>query len=148
MKASSGTVLSPSWSIQGTRDCQKATAQGPHQSASILSHQSSQAGTSTRAKAWVPTPCSWDRLARSIPHVAKWKHLASTPCRHQRLPASVLRPPRLPLPEDTSACGKTEGPGGYPIGGKSLLPLSTVQWTLWQCEEKNNAVFNTGLYWR
>lgn len=66
---------------------------------------------------WTPTPSSWDRLARSIPHVAKWKHLASAPCRHQRLPASVLQPPRLPLAEDTSACGKAEGSRGCRTGG-------------------------------
>lgn len=98
------------------------TTRGPHQRASLLSHKSSQAGTSTRAKAWVPTPYSWDRLARSIPHVAKWKHLASAPCRHQRLPASIIQPPRSPLAEETSACGKAERSGAYRTGGKSLLP--------------------------
>lgn len=57
--------------------------------------------------------------------MAKWKHLASAPCRHQRLPASILKPPRLPLAEDTSACGKAEGSGAYRTGGgggESLLP--------------------------
>lgn len=54
--------------------------------------------------------------------MAKWKHLASAPCKHQRLPASILQPPRLPLGEDTSACGKAEGSGANRTGGKSLLP--------------------------
>lgn len=55
--------------------------------------------------------------------MAKWKHLASVPCRHQRLPASVLWPPRLPLAEeDTSACGKAEESRGYRSRGKSPHP--------------------------
>lgn len=111
---------------RGPGTARRLIAQDPHQRASLLSHQSSQAGTSTRAKAWVPTPYSWDRPARSIPHVAKWKHLASAPCRHQRLPASILKPPRLPLAEDTSACGKAEGSGAYRTGGGGESPCSPI----------------------
>lgn len=83
--------------------------------------------------------------------MAKWKHLASAPCRHQRLPASILKPPRLPLAEDTSACGKAEGSGAYRTGGRGgrvPAPPSTAWETPRQCRETDNTVFNTGLYWR
>lgn len=56
--------------------------------------------------------------------MVKWKHLASAPCRHQRLPASVLWPTRLPLAEeDTSACGKAEEFRGYKLGGRPHAPI-------------------------
>lgn len=127
MKASSGTVLDLSPSIWGTRNCQRATAQDPQQGTSPSSPLSSQAGSKRLGLQfpWAPTPDSWDRLARSIPHVVKWKQLAPAPFRHQRLPASVLQPPHLPLAEATSACRKAEGSRRCRTGGTG--PCSSIQ---------------------
>ena len=54
--------------------------------------------------------------------MANCKQLAAAPRRHQRLPASVLQPPRSPLTEDTSACGKAKHPGHAEPGGEFPLP--------------------------
>lgn len=101
------------------------TAQGTEHGASHLRPLSPQAGTSTRAKAGpavlMNSTHSWDRLARNIPHVAKWNHLASSLQRSKALGLEP-QPPRLPLAEDTSACVKAEGSRRYRTGGMSLLP--------------------------
>lgn len=77
--------------------------------------------------------------------MAKWEHLALAPCRHQRLPASLLQAPHLPLAEDT-ACGKAEGSGYTELGGSPCYPIHSPVDSVPKPRE-DSAVLNTGLYW-
>lgn len=150
-ESSSGTVLGLSWSTWGTRDHQRVTAQDPQQGASYLNPLSSQAGTYTRAK----VPCS----SHGLPHPtlgtdwlgasATWLSGNSWP----QLPAGIkgFRPPcssphSCPWLRTHQPVGRRKDPGDTERG-EVPAPLSSVQWTLYQRQERDNAVLNTGLYW-
>lgn len=71
-----------------------------------------------------------------------------------QLPAGIkgFRPPccnphACPWLRTHQPVGRLKDPGGKGVGGKSLPPIHCPR-TPCQCQERDKAALNTGLYWR